>query len=101
MTLPSREIDEQVAYSVEEARKHLAHGHRRKAADELQFAAERAVDPRHVSVIRQLATSSRESSRRFGRGRWDKILATLEQRSPSNDATGGDWSIQRQTTPPA
>ena len=80
MSLHSHDNDQQVAYSLEEARRHLARGDRRRAADELQFAAERAVDPRHLSVIRQLASSSRDSSRRFGRGRWQRVLETLEQR---------------------
>ena len=74
------EIDDQVAYSLDEARRYLSHGNKRRAADELQFAAERAVEPRHFSAIYQLASNSRKSSWRFGRGRWDRILETLDQR---------------------
>jgi hypothetical protein len=58
----------------------LAHGDRRRAAGELQFAAERAIDPRQLSDIRQLAASSRDRAWRFGRRRWDEVLATLERR---------------------
>jgi hypothetical protein len=76
-----RETDEQITYSLDEARKYLAHGNRKRAADELQFAAERATDARHVSSIRQLAISARDGSWRFGRGRWDRVLETLEQRA--------------------
>jgi hypothetical protein len=55
------EIDDQVAYSLDEARRYLSHGNKRRAADELQFAAERAVEPRHFSAIYQLAASSRKT----------------------------------------
>ena len=74
------EIDDQVAYSLDEARRYLSHGNKRRAADELQFAAERAVEPRHFSAIYQLAASSRKNSWRFGRGRWNRILETLDRR---------------------
>ena len=81
MSTHPTEIDQQVAYSLEEARRYLAHGDRRKAADELRFAAERAVDPRQLSDIRQLAGGCREKASRFTRGRWDDILATLDRRA--------------------
>lgn len=76
-----RETDEQISFSLDEARKFLAHGNRKRAADELQFAAERAVDARHVSSIRQLAIGARDGSWRFGRARWDRVLETLERRT--------------------
>jgi hypothetical protein len=81
MSINRSEIDQQVAYSLDEARRLLAHGDRRRAADELQFAAERAVDPRQLSDIRQLASGTRDRVWRFGRGRWDEILATLDRRA--------------------
>ena len=81
MSTHRNEIDQQVAYSLDEARRHLAHGDRRRAAEELQFAAERAVDARQLSDIRQLAGGCREKASRFGRRRWDDILATLDRRA--------------------
>jgi hypothetical protein len=81
MSTHRTEIDQQVAYSLDEARRHLAHGDRRRAADELRFAAERAVDERQLSDIRQLAGGCREKASRFGRGRWDDVLATLDRRT--------------------
>ena len=86
MSTHRTEIDQQVAYSLDEARRHLAHGDRRRAAEELQFAAERAVDPRQLSDIRQLAGGCREKASRFGRRRWDDILATVDGRSDDTAA---------------
>ncbi|MFN8188717.1 MAG: hypothetical protein U0R69_16745 [Gaiellales bacterium] len=67
--------------AIEEAKRLLAEGKDKKAAQLLTDAAYRTHDPELERKIRELATEGRDRAGFFGKGRWNEIIRVAELRS--------------------
>jgi hypothetical protein len=69
-----------VADTIEEARRLLGEGKNRQAADLLILAASECHDPSKAAMIRSLALEGQERAGRFGKRRWDEAIRVSELR---------------------
>ena len=67
--------------AIEEAKRLLAEGKDKKAAQLLTDAAYRTHDPELERRIRELAVQGLERAGFFGKGRWNEIIRVAEARS--------------------
>ncbi len=65
--------------TIEEARRLLAEGDDKRAADLLTTAAGECHDERRAAMIRSLALQGRERSGRFGKRRWDEAVRLADE----------------------
>jgi hypothetical protein len=70
-----------VSAAIEEARRELAAGRNKQAAQLLTDAAYHTHDPELERKIRELALEGRKQAGLFGKGRWDEIVRIAELRS--------------------
>jgi hypothetical protein len=75
-----------ITATIEEARKELAAGKDKHAAQLLTDAAYRTHDPELERAIRELAVQGREQAGRFGKGRWDEIIRVADLRGGNGNA---------------
>jgi hypothetical protein len=65
--------------TIEEARRLLAEGDDKRAADLLTTAANECHDERRAAMIRSLAIQGRERAGRFGKRRWDEAIRLADE----------------------
>jgi hypothetical protein len=65
--------------TIEEARRLLAEGDDKRAADLLTTAAGECQDERRAAMIRSLAIQGRERAGRFGKRRWDEAIRLADE----------------------
>ena len=78
---------DRVGENIEEARRLLAEGDDKRAADLLTIAASECRDPSKAALIQSLALQGRERAGRFSRGRWDEPLRVSKLRMTPDHVT--------------
>jgi hypothetical protein len=71
---------DRVGENIEEARRLLAEGDDKRAADLLTTAASECRDPTKAALIHSLALQGQERAGRFSRKRWDEPLRVSKLR---------------------
>jgi hypothetical protein len=77
---PSKEVTVNVEENIEKARRMMADGKDRRAANLLTLTAAENHDPGHAAEIHGLALEGRGRAGRFSRGQWDEVIRLSEKR---------------------